>query len=38
MKREELAAIWPDYVYQVRLDDKLLDILKTACGLAPRKR
>ena len=28
MKREELAAIWPDYVYRVRLDDQLLAILK----------
>jgi NitT/TauT family transport system substrate-binding protein len=29
MKRDELAAIWPDYVYHVRLDDKLLETLKT---------
>jgi ABC-type nitrate/sulfonate/bicarbonate transport system substrate-binding protein len=28
MKRDELAAIWPDYVYRVRLDDQLLGILK----------
>ena len=28
MKREELTAIWPDYVYHVRLDDRLLAILK----------
>ncbi len=29
MNRDELAAIWSDYVYHVRLDDKLLAILKT---------
>src|SRR6266849_5986750 len=29
IKREELAPIWADYVYQVRLDDKQLDVLKT---------
>jgi len=29
IKREELASIWADYVYQVRLDDKQLEILKT---------
>lgn len=29
MKRDELASIWPDYVYHVRLDDKLLATLKT---------
>ncbi len=28
MKRDELAAIWPDYVYRVRIDDRLLDTLK----------
>ena len=28
MKRDELAAIWPDYVYHVRIDDRLLAILK----------
>jgi ABC-type nitrate/sulfonate/bicarbonate transport system substrate-binding protein len=28
MKRDELAAIWPDYVYRVRIDDQLLGILK----------
>jgi NitT/TauT family transport system substrate-binding protein len=28
MKRDELAAIWPDYVYRVRIDDQLLAILK----------
>ena len=28
MKRDELAAIWPDYVYGVRIDDQLLGILK----------
>ncbi len=28
MKREELAAIWNDYVYRVRIDDQLLGILK----------
>ena len=32
MKRDELAAIWPDYVYHVRLDDKLLATLKTHAG------
>ena len=32
MKRDELAAIWQDYVYQVRLDDQLLDILKLHAG------
>jgi NitT/TauT family transport system substrate-binding protein len=29
MNRDELSAIWSDYVYHVRLDDKLLGILKT---------
>jgi ABC-type nitrate/sulfonate/bicarbonate transport system substrate-binding protein len=29
MKRDELAAIWQDYVYKVRLDDRLVEILKT---------
>lgn len=29
MKRDDLAAIWPDYVYRVRIDDQLLGILKT---------
>jgi NitT/TauT family transport system substrate-binding protein len=29
MKRDELAAIWSDYVYRVRLDDRLIEILKT---------
>lgn len=29
MKREELAAIWNDYVYEVVLDQKTLDILET---------
>lgn len=29
MNRDELAAIWPDYVYKVRIDDKLLETLKT---------
>lgn len=29
MKRDELASIWSDYVFHVRLDDRLLDILKT---------
>lgn len=28
IKREELAPIWTDYVYQVTLDDKQIDILK----------
>ena len=28
MKRDELKAIWPDYVYRVRIDDRLLGILK----------
>ena len=28
MKRDELAAIWTDYVYRVRIDDQLLGILK----------
>ncbi len=28
MKRDELAAIFPDYVYRVRIDDQLLAILK----------
>lgn len=32
MKRDELAAIWSDYVYHVRLDDKLLATLKTHAG------
>lgn len=27
MKRDELQAIWPDYVYKVRLDDRLVEIL-----------
>lgn len=29
MKREDLAAIWNDYVYEVVLDQKTLDTLKT---------
>lgn len=29
IKREDLAPIWADYVYQVILDDKQIDILKT---------
>jgi NitT/TauT family transport system substrate-binding protein len=29
MNRDELASIWSDYVYKVRIDDKLLDTLKT---------
>ena len=29
MKRDDLKAIWSDYVYRVRLDDRLLEILKT---------
>ncbi|WP_245325005.1 NrtA/SsuA/CpmA family ABC transporter substrate-binding protein [Bradyrhizobium sp. CCH5-F6] len=29
MKRDELASIWPDYVYHVRLDDRILTTLKT---------
>ncbi|WP_271599954.1 ABC transporter substrate-binding protein [Bradyrhizobium sp. CCBAU 45384] len=29
MKRDELATIWTDYVYRVRLDDRLVEILKT---------
>jgi ABC-type nitrate/sulfonate/bicarbonate transport system substrate-binding protein len=29
MNRDELASIWSDYIYHVRLDDKLLGILKT---------
>ncbi|NEQ53362.1 MAG: ABC transporter substrate-binding protein [Leptolyngbya sp. SIO3F4] len=29
MKREDLASIWDDYVYQVVLDQKVLDILNT---------
>jgi NitT/TauT family transport system substrate-binding protein len=32
MKREDLAAIWDDYVYNVVLDDKQLDILKAHAG------
>ena len=28
MKRDELAAIWQDYIYRVRIDDQLLGILK----------
>jgi ABC-type nitrate/sulfonate/bicarbonate transport system substrate-binding protein len=28
MKRDELAAIWSDYIYRVRIDDQLLGILK----------
>ncbi len=27
MKRDELQGIWPDYVYRVRLDDRLIEIL-----------
>ena len=27
MKRDELQGIWPDYVYRVRLDDRLVEIL-----------
>ena len=29
MKTDELAPIWSDYVFHVRIDDKLLSILKT---------
>jgi NitT/TauT family transport system substrate-binding protein len=29
MKRDELASIWSDYVFHVRLDDRLLGILNT---------
>ena len=29
MNRDELASIWSDYVYKVRIDDQLLDTLKT---------
>lgn len=29
MKREDLAPIWSDYVFKVRLDDKLIETLKT---------
>jgi NitT/TauT family transport system substrate-binding protein len=29
MNRDELASIWPDYIYKVRIDDKLLETLKT---------
>ncbi|WP_225113748.1 MULTISPECIES: NrtA/SsuA/CpmA family ABC transporter substrate-binding protein [unclassified Bradyrhizobium] len=29
MKRDELASIWSDYVYHVRLDDRILTTLKT---------
>lgn len=32
MKRDELKAIWPDYVYHVRIDDQLLGILKLHAG------
>jgi ABC-type nitrate/sulfonate/bicarbonate transport system substrate-binding protein len=28
LKREELAQIWPDFVYRVVLDDKQMDVLK----------
>lgn len=37
MKRDELAAIWSDYIYHVRLDDKLLETLKRTLpgGLRP---
>ncbi|WP_315830876.1 NrtA/SsuA/CpmA family ABC transporter substrate-binding protein [Bradyrhizobium prioriisuperbiae] len=28
MKRDELAAIWPDYVYRVGVDDRLVETLK----------
>ena len=28
MKRDDLASIWKDYVYRVRIDDQLLGILK----------
>ena len=29
MKREDLAPIWDDYIYEVVLDQKVLDILDT---------
>jgi ABC-type nitrate/sulfonate/bicarbonate transport system substrate-binding protein len=29
MNRDELASIWSDYVYKVRIDDQLLETLKT---------
>ncbi|TYO63929.1 transporter substrate-binding domain-containing protein [Bradyrhizobium hipponense] len=29
MKRDELSAIWTEYVYRVRLDDRLIEILRT---------
>ncbi|MGY4287462.1 ABC-type nitrate/sulfonate/bicarbonate transport system substrate-binding protein [Bradyrhizobium sp. LM2.7] len=29
MKRDELSAIWAEYVYRVRLDDRLIEILRT---------
>ncbi|MDE5440647.1 ABC transporter substrate-binding protein [Bradyrhizobium sp. CSA207] len=29
MKRDELSAIWSEYVYRVRLDDRLIEILRT---------
>ncbi|MCK1710844.1 MULTISPECIES: NrtA/SsuA/CpmA family ABC transporter substrate-binding protein [unclassified Bradyrhizobium] len=29
MKRDELSAIWAEYIYRVRLDDRLIEILRT---------
>lgn len=29
MKRDDLQPIWPDYVYHVRIDDRLIETLKT---------
>lgn len=29
MKRDDLQPIWSDYVYHVRIDDRLIEILKT---------
>ncbi len=29
MKRDDLRPIWSDYVYRVRIDDRLIEILKT---------
>jgi len=31
-KREELAQIWPDFVYKVVLDDRQLEVLKAHAG------
>ena len=38
MKRDELAAIWQDYVYHVRIDDQLARHSQAACGVAAGER